>query len=105
MIIEPFVDIFSTVDYGIIDINNGIEKLEKVRDYILINNLDKILIYHITVHINTMIEKLCHGSDEKLREDCFELRKLLLFWFDDRYADRPDKNKYVLSIFKLNSSE
>ena len=34
MITEIFVDIFSTVDYGIIDNNNGIEKLEKVRDYI-----------------------------------------------------------------------
>ena len=30
MIIETFEDIFSTIDYGIIDNNNGIEKLEKV---------------------------------------------------------------------------
>ena len=105
MVIENFKDIFSTIDYRIIDNNNGIEKLEKVRDYILKNNLDKILIYHITIHINTMIENLFHESDEKLKKDCIELRKLLLYWYDDRYADRSDKNKDVLSIFKLNSSE
>ena len=29
MIIETFKDIFSSIDYGIIDNNNGIEKLEK----------------------------------------------------------------------------
>ena len=105
MIIETFKDIFSTIDYGIIDNNNGIEKLEKVRDYILKNNPGKILKYHIAIHINTMIENLFLESNEKLKEDCFELRKILLYWYDDRYADRSDKNKYVLSIFKLNSSE
>ena len=105
MIIETFKDIFSIIDYGIIDNNNGFEKLEKVRDYILKNILDKILIYHITIHINTMIENLFHESNDKLKEDCTELRKLLLHWYDDRYVDRSDKNKYVLSIFKLNSSE
>ena len=52
-----------------------------------------------------MIENLFHKSNEKLKEDCIELRKLILYWYDDRYADRSDKNKYVLSIFKLNSSE
>ena len=105
MIIETFKDIFSTIDYGIIDKNNGIEKLEKVRDYKLKNNLDKILIDHITIHIKTMIENLFHQSNVKLKEDCIELRKLILYWYDDRYADRSDKNKYVFSIFKLNSSE
>ena len=105
MIIETFKEIFSTIDYGIIDNNNGIEKLEKVRDYIIKNNLDKILIYHITIPINTMIENLFHEPDETLKEDCIELRKLLFYWYDVRYADRSDKNKYVLSIFKLNSSE
>ena len=29
MIIETFKDFFSTIDYGIIDNNKGIEKLEK----------------------------------------------------------------------------
>ena len=105
MVIETSVDIFSTIDYGTIDNNNGIEKIEKVRNYILKNILDNFLISHITDHINTMIENLFHESNEKLKEDCVELRKLLLYWFDDRYADRSDKNKYVLSIFKLNSSE
>ena len=33
MIIQTFKDIFSTIDYGILDNNNGIEKLEKVRDF------------------------------------------------------------------------
>ena len=83
MIIETFKDIFSIIDYGIID-NNGIEKLEKVREYILKNNLDKIVICHITDHINIMIENLFHESNEKLKEDCIELRKLLLYWYDDR---------------------
>ena len=87
MIIETFKDIFSTIDYGISDNNNGTEKLEKIRDYMLKNIVDKILIYHITVHINTMIENLFHESNEKLKEDCIELRKLLLYWYDDRYAD------------------
>ena len=77
MITESFEDILSTIDYGIIDI----EKLEKVRDYILKNNLDKILICHITDHINTMIENLFHESD------CIELRKLLFYWYDNRYAN------------------
>ena len=86
MIIETFKDIFSTIDYGNFDNTNGIEKLEKVRDYILKNNLDKILIYHITNHINTMIENLFHESNEKFRIDLI-------------------KNKYIVSIFKLNSSE
>ena len=75
MIIETSKEIFSTIYYGIIDKNNGIEKLEKVRDYILKYNLDKILIYHITVHINTMIENLFQEFNEKLTEDCFESRK------------------------------
>ena len=52
-----------------------------------------------------MIGNLFHESNEKLKEDCIELRKLLLYWYDDRYADPSDNNKYVLSIFKLNSSE
>ena len=69
MIIETFKDIFSTIDYGIIDNKNGIEKLEKVRYYTLKNILDKILIYHITIHVNTMIENLFHKSNERLRED------------------------------------
>ena len=58
MITETFKDILSTIEYGIIDNNpkyNGIERLEKVRNYILKNNLDKIPIWHITVHINIMI--------------------------------------------------
>ena len=105
MIIETFKDTFSTIDYRIIDNNNCIEKLEKVRDYLSKKNLDKILICHITNHINTIIESLFHESNEKLKEDCIELRKLLLYWYDDRYADRSDKNKYILPIFKLNSSE
>ena len=101
MIIETFKDVFSTIDYGNIDNNIDIGKLEKVRDYILKNNLDKILIWHITDHINTMIENLFHESNEKLKENCIELRKLLLYW----YADQSDKNKFVLSVIKLNSSE
>ena len=105
MIIETFKDNFSTIDHGIIDNNNGIEKLGKFRDYILKNNLDELLIYHITIHINTMIENLFHEYNEKLKEDCIELRKLLLYWYDDRYADRSDKNNYVFSIFKLDSSD
>ena len=44
-------------------------------------------IWHITDHINTMIENLFHESDEKLKEDCIELRKILLHWYDDKYAD------------------
>ena len=105
MIIETFKDIFSIIDYESIDNNNGNEKLEKVRDYLLKNNLDKILICHITDHINTMTENLFHECNEKLKEDCIELRKLLLYWYDDRYGDRSDKNNYTLSIFRLNSSE
>ena len=40
-----------------------------------------------------MFDNLFHGSNEKLKEDCIELRKLLLYWFDDRYVDRSDKNE------------
>ena len=105
MIIETLKDFFSTIDYGIIDKINGIEKLEKIRDYILKNNLERILICIVTIHKNTMIENLFHEPNEKMKEDCIELRKLLLYWYDDRYVDRFDENKYVLSIFRLNSSE
>ena len=117
MITETFKDILSTIDYGIVDNNpnyNGIERLEKVPNYVLKNNLDKVLIWHITDHINTMIENLFHESNERLKEDCNELRKLLLHWYDDKYADvdknqsnneDEDKNDYILPIFKLNSSE
>ena len=117
MMTETFEDILSTIDYGIIDNNsknNGIERLEKIGNYILKNNLDKIPIWHITVHINTKIENLFHGSDEKLKEDCIELRKILLHWYDDKYAgvdkdlsdnEDEEKYKYVLPVFKLNSSE
>ena len=98
MIIETFKDIFSTIDYGFIDNNNGIEKLEKVHDYILKNNLDKNLIHHITIHINTMIENIFHESNEKLKENCIELRKLLLYWYDDRYADRSEKKKQIYTL-------
>ena len=52
-----------------------------------------------------MIENLFQEFNEKLKENCIELRKFLLYWYDDRFVDRSDKNKYVLSIFKLNSSE
>ena len=67
-------------------------------------------IWHITNHINTMIENLFHESNDKLKEDCIELRKIILHWYDDKYADRSDdededKYKYKLSIFKLNSSK
>ena len=44
-----------------------------------------------------MIENLLHESNEKLKEDCIELRKLLLQWYDDRYAirsDDEDEDKY-----------
>ena len=107
MIIETFKDIFSTIDYGIID-NNDIEKLEKVRDYIFKNILDKFLICHITDHINTMIENLFHESNEKLKEDCIELRDLLIHWYIDKYTDLDKdqtKYKYELPIFRLNSSK
>ena len=87
MITETFKDILSTIDYGIIGNNNGIEKIEKVLNYILKNNLDKILICHITIHIKAMIENLFHETNEKLNEDCIELRKLLLHWYDDKYAE------------------
>ena len=66
-------------------------------------------IWHITNHINTMTENLFHESDdEKLKEDCIELRKLLLHWYDDKYADvdkdqsDEDKYKYKLPIFRQN---
>ena len=84
---ETFNDILSNIVYMIDDNNpmyNGIEKLEKVRDFILKNNLDRILICHITDQINTMIENLFHESNEKFKEDCIELRKLLLHWYDVR---------------------
>ena len=107
MIIETFKDIFSSIDIGIID-NNGIEKLENIHDYILKHNFDKFLIYLITDHINTMIETLFHESNEKLKEDCIELRNLLIHWYDDKYADLDKdsaKYKYELPIFRLNSSK
>ena len=116
MITDTFKDIFSTNDYGVLDNNtkyNGIERLEKFRNYILKNNLDKIPIWHITIHIKTMIENLFHESNEKLKEDCIELRKLLLHWYDDKYADvdkdqsdneDEDKDKNIPPKFKLNSS-
>ena len=117
MTTEAFKDIFTTLDYGIVNNNpkyNGIERLEKVRNYILKNNLDKIPVWHITSHINTMIENLFHESNEKLKEDCIELRKTLLHRYDDKYADvdkdqsdneDEDKKQYLLPIFKLNSSK
>ena len=117
MIIETFKDILSTIDYGIVDNNpkyNGFERLEKVRNYILKGNLDKIRIWHITVYINTMLENLFQESNEKLIEDCVELRSLLLHWYDDKYADEDkhqsdnddkDEYKYKLPIFRLNYSE
>ena len=89
MITETFKDLLSTNNYGIVDNNPkyiGIERLEKIRNYILKNNLDIIPIWHITVHINTMIENLFHESNEKLKEVCVQLRKLLLHWYDDKYA-------------------
>ena len=100
MIIETFKDLYSTIDNKIDN-----EKLEKVRDYILKNILDRILICYITDHINSVIENLFHGSNEKLKEDYFELRKLILYWYDDRYVVRSDKSKGILPIFKLKSSE
>ena len=117
MITETFEDFLSTIDYGIVDKNpkyNGIGRLEKIRNYILKNNLDKCSIWHITIHINTMIENLFHESNEKLKEDCVELRKFLLHWYDGKYADvdkdqsdneDEDKFKCILPMFKLNSSE
>ena len=42
-----------------------------------------------------MTENLFHKSIEKLKEDCIELRKLLLHWYDDRYAP-----KVYLLIYK-----
>ena len=94
MIIQTFKDILSSIVYEIID-NNGIEKLEKVCDCLLKNNLDKILIWHITDHINTMIE-----SNKKLQEDSIELRKLILHWYDVRYNE--DKYKYNLPVCRVN---
>ena len=86
----------------------------KVRNYILKDNLDKNPIWYITDHMNTMIENLFHESSEKLKDDCIELRKILLHWYDDKYAgvdknqsdnEDEDKNKYILPIFKLNCSK
>ena len=117
MMTETFKDILSTFDYRIVDNKrqyNGIEKLETIRNYILKINLDKIPMWHITVQINTMIENLFHESNEKLKEDCIELRKILLHWYDDKYAnvdkdqsdnEDEDKDKYILPMFKLNSSK
>ena len=93
---ETFRDILSNID------DNGIEKLEKVRDYILRNNFDKIPICHITDHINTMIENLFHESNENFKEDCIELRKLLLHWYDVRHNE--DKCEYKLPIIRSNTS-
>ena len=76
MITENFKDILSTIDYGIVDNNpkyDGIERLAKVRIYILKDNLDKIPIWYITDHMNTMIENLFHESNEKLKDDRTEL--------------------------------
>ena len=94
MIIQTFKDILSSIDYEIFS-HNVIEKLEKVCDYLLKNNLDKILICHITDHINTMIE-----SNEKLGEDYIELRKLILHWYDVRYNE--DKYKYNLPVCRVS---
>ena len=119
---ETFRDILSTIDYGLVDGNlkyKGIDRLEQVRDYILKNNHDKNSIWHITDHINTMIENLFHESDGKLKEDCVELRRLLLHWYDDKYAyinkdqsdneedqsDNEEKYKNILPMFRLNSSK
>ena len=81
MTTETFKDILSSIDYGIVDNNPkyiGIERLEKIRNSILKNILDKIPIWHITVHIKTMIENLFHETNEKLKEDCIELLNSLL---------------------------
>ena len=110
---EIFKDILSLIDYGIVDNNpknNVNERLEKVHNYVIKNNLDKILICHLTIHINTMIENLFHECNEKLKEACIELRKLILHWYDNNYVDRSDKgdeNKYkhILPILKLKSSK
>ena len=71
MITESFKDILSEIVYGIVDNNPkyiGIERLEKVRNYRLKNNFEKLEIWHITDHINIMIENLFHESNEKLKE-------------------------------------
>ena len=61
-----------------------------------------------------MIENLFHESNEKLKEDCIEIQKLFLHWYDDKNADvdkdqsddeDEDKNKYKLPVFRLSSSE
>ena len=55
-----------------------------------------------------MIENLFHESNEKLKEDCTELRDLLIHWYDDKYADLDKdqaKYKYELPIFRLDSSK
>ena len=112
MVRETFKDILSLIDNGIVDNNpkyKGIERLEKDRNYILKNNLDKNFIWHITNQMNIMIENLFHESNEKLKEDCIELRKLLLHWYDDKNADLDkaqsddedgDKYKCKLPIFR-----
>ena len=84
----------SSIDYEIFD-NNDIEKLEEVCDYILKNNLDKNLIWHITDHINTMI-----NTNVSLEEDYIELRKLILHWYDVRYNE--DKYKYNLPVCRVS---
>ena len=61
-----------------------------------------------------MIVNLFHESNEKLNEDCIEIQKILLHWYDDKNAcvdenqfdnEDEDKNKYILPTFKLNSSK
>ena len=55
-----------------------------------------------------MIETLFHESDEKLKEDCIELRDLFMNWYDDRYVDLDRdqiKYKFELPIFRLNFSK
>ena len=44
---------------------------------VLNNNLDKILVCHITNHINTMTENLFHESNEKLKEDFYYIGMMI----------------------------
>ena len=80
---ETFKEILSLDDYGIVDNNpkyQAIDRLERIRNYVLKIGPAKRSLWHITDYINEMRENQFHSTNEGIGFNSIRLRKMLLEW-------------------------
>ena len=101
---ESFKNVLDSLDYAIVDNNRhylGIEKLETIREYLLIkrdeenNHIDMTILPCILWHIEFIIENNFKFYNDEIKAEYIKLKKQPINWYIQCNTQDENGNDYV----------